>query len=57
MPTEIEQSLFQDTLQPGYNSFTEALADAVTESLRKRRLSGLVQTEAPSTNTSEDGSD
>jgi hypothetical protein len=57
MPTEIEQSLFQDTLQPGYNSFTEALADAVTESLRKRRLSGLVQTEAPSINTSEDGSD
>ena len=47
MAVEIDQALFTDTLAPGYNSFNEALANAVVAAMRKRREQGIVNTEHP----------
>lgn len=47
MAMEINPAFFEDELSPGYNSFNEAVMNAVINAMRKRREQGLVNTQPP----------
>ena len=57
MATDIDQALFEDELSPGYNSFNEALANAVAAAMRKRREEGRAKTEPPKDGGGDEGTE
>ena len=57
MAADIDQALFEDELSPGYNSFNEALANAVAAAMRKRREEGRAKTEPPKDGGGDEGTE